>query len=56
MPFEFIKALTKMMQTKIKGFIHFAIDLMIIFQSGLRFPSSMADIQDKIVLFREKRK
>jgi hypothetical protein len=45
-----------LIKTEIKGFIHFAVDLLIIFQSGLRFPSSIESITNSIKRFRLIRK
>ena len=40
MPYEFILMLDQLVKTRKRGFVHLALDLMIMYQSGLRFPSS----------------
>lgn len=52
---ELKQVVKELFKTSIIGFVHLAVDLMIIFQSGLRFPSSFTDITSKILLLLKKR-
>lgn len=51
---ELKEVVNKLIQSKINGFVHFGLDLLIIFQSGLRFPSSFSDLEEKIKHFLKR--
>lgn len=53
---DFLLLYERLLKTNQKGFIHLAIDLMLIFQSGVRFPSSMSSLKEDIQKILKKRK
>ena len=48
MPFDFLMFIEQLLLAQTRGLSHLALDLMIIYQSGLRFPSSYTMIPDAI--------
>lgn len=53
---DFLLLYERLLKTNQKGFIHLAVDLMLIFQSGERFPSSMSSLIEDIKRILKKRK
>ena len=47
--------LERFLQTKKKKYVHFAVDIMIFFQCGLRLPSSLAKLEENILKLLERR-
>jgi len=41
MPYDFLSIIQMLLSTGDKNYCHIGIDLLIMFQSGLRFPSSI---------------
>lgn len=52
MPFDFMLLIEQLLFAQTRGFAHLALDLMIIYQSGLRFPSSFSMIPAAIAKLR----
>lgn len=53
---DFLLLYERLLKTNQKGFIHLAVDLMLIFQSGERFPLSMSSLIEDIKRILKKRK